>query len=228
MDSFLCTLTFAGLLIALVFYWFCFRILGHPAAERPRYFAFRILAAVAIPVMVAAGIGILLTWSLQPSHEVLVRQQAQRALIKSGWELVGLSELGFCLQANAPDHVTRKMIQQLSLSGTPGVLVVNAPEFDDDMLEMLEQSGSLDDTFFLDLDGTKITDRAVRVILRIPKLRWLVLNNTRLTDEGLWRSRGLSKLEFLSVVGSATTDAGLKRFRHARPDVKIDRRRRQD
>ncbi|MCA9129673.1 MAG: DUF3592 domain-containing protein [Planctomycetales bacterium] len=81
------------------------------------------------------------------------------------------------------------------------VRVVDLSEIDgtDGILEILVHFPTLE---HVSAKGKKITDQAVRHLLRLPNLRALDLHNTSLSSEGLRRLQQLQHLEMLSLKGT--------------------------
>jgi mono/diheme cytochrome c family protein len=63
--------------------------------------------------------------------------------------------------------------------------------------------------FWLDLQGSAITDAGLASVARCRNLTRLHLNRTAVSDGGLAALAGLASLEYLNVVGTGTGDAGL-------------------
>jgi uncharacterized membrane protein len=62
---------------------------------------------------------------------------------------------------------------------------------------------------WLDLGATRISDRGLNDVARLPNLTRLHLQHTQVGDEGVARLTGLSRLEYLNLYGTAVTDHGL-------------------
>ena len=61
----------------------------------------------------------------------------------------------------------------------------------------------------LDLSDTKITDEALAVIGKYPRLHWLNLNNTAVTDAGIAHLKGLVNLSYLNLHSTNVSDTAL-------------------
>ena len=76
-------------------------------------------------------------------------------------------------------------------------------------------------TFYM--DGTKLGDKTIDIVSKHP-LSTLSFSSTLVSDKSLPKIAKIKTLEFLSLANcSRITETGLKKFRKARPDVKIIR-----
>lgn len=66
-----------------------------------------------------------------------------------------------------------------------------------------------DNIAHLDLGRTAITDAALAIVGKLPRLARLDLRQTKVTDKGLESLTGLKKLQVLNLYGTEITDAGL-------------------
>ena len=64
--------------------------------------------------------------------------------------------------------------------------------------------------YFLNLQGTEITNAVLADAEELTDLHGLVLNDTQLTDDQLQHVTGLTKLSYLGLSFTQVTDAGLQ------------------
>jgi len=88
------------------------------------------------------------------------------------------------------------------------VSAVNASGFGDGQINLL--SSLSEQIIWLKLGGTKVTDAAVKEIVKLKNLNKLHLEYTAVTDAGLTTLKDLQYLEYINLVGTKITDAGLK------------------
>ena len=62
---------------------------------------------------------------------------------------------------------------------------------------------------WLDLGGTRVSDRGLAEVARLPNLTRLHLQHTEVSDGGVAHLTGLQRLEYLNLYGTAVTDEGL-------------------
>ncbi|CAH0994978.1 hypothetical protein EMA8858_01098 [Emticicia aquatica] len=67
-------------------------------------------------------------------------------------------------------------------------------------------------TLWLKLNNTQITDKALTEVSKLSNLTRLHLQNTKITDKGLDQLKTLQNLEYLNLIGTSITDTGLQRL----------------
>lgn len=67
-------------------------------------------------------------------------------------------------------------------------------------------------TLWLRLSDTQITDKAIDEIVKLKNLTRIHLENTKITDNGLLKLANLKNLEYLNLIGTQITDSGLKQL----------------
>ena len=67
-----------------------------------------------------------------------------------------------------------------------------------------------DQTLWLKLSNTQITDKSLIEIAKLKNLTRLHLEKTKISDNGLMELKGLQNLEYLNLIGTQISDAGLK------------------
>ncbi len=77
---------------------------------------------------------------------------------------------------------------------------------DKEVAQLATIAGSISE---LDLSDTKITDEALVVIGKLPRLTWLNLNNTAVTDAGIAHLKGLTHLSYLNLHSTNVSDTAL-------------------
>ena len=68
---------------------------------------------------------------------------------------------------------------------------------------------------------TKVDDRGLKAVARLPRLEVLKLDETKVTDEGLRALGGLKQLRDLSLRGTEVTPQAIADLRRARPQLKV-------
>lgn len=113
----------------------------------------------------------------------------------------------------ALDDLAAQQIQVQALEG--GWLDVNAAHtrngITDEQLALLAKAGPA--IAFLDLAGSGITDKQLRVLKSLPRLQRLHLERTPVSDAGVAAIAECSGLTYLNLTGTAVSDAGLPALR---------------
>ena len=78
-----------------------------------------------------------------------------------------------------------------------------------------------DHKIYLDLAGTKVSDRDMRTLKSQTELARLNLANTAITDEGLLLLYDARELEVLNLSGTQVTPAGIRSLREALPSLAV-------
>jgi len=73
----------------------------------------------------------------------------------------------------------------------------------------------------LDLDSTRITDKAMSKIGTFSAIEEIWIEDTKITDHGLDELAGLNRLQFISIMDCDISDAAVQRLRKAIPGVTI-------
>lgn len=86
--------------------------------------------------------------------------------------------------------------------------------------------GFLGDDFFytialVDLAGTRVSDRELKLLGNLADIRVLDLRGTQVTDAGMARLVNLGRLSRLDVRGTRVTDWGIQLLRERRPDLLV-------
>jgi uncharacterized membrane protein len=76
-------------------------------------------------------------------------------------------------------------------------------------------------TLWLRLSDTQITDKSVDEIIKLKNLTRLHLENTKITDAGVSKLTSLKNLEYINLIGTGITDAGLKQLANCKTLKKI-------
>ena len=109
----------------------------------------------------------------------------------------------------ALDDLAAQQIQVATLDG--GWLDVNAAHtrngITDEQLALLTKAGSA--IAFLDLAGSGVTDKQLRVLKSLPRLQRLHLERTPISDAGTAAIAECRELTYLNLTGTAVSDAGL-------------------
>ncbi len=82
-----------------------------------------------------------------------------------------------------------------------------ASRITDSSLGVLERVAS--QVLWLDLGGTRVSDRGLAALVPLANLTRLHLQRTEVGDRGMTQLSGLHRLEYLNLYGTAVTDAGL-------------------
>jgi uncharacterized membrane protein len=69
-----------------------------------------------------------------------------------------------------------------------------------------------DQTLWLRLSDTQITDKTLAEVAKLPNLTRLHLEQTKITDNGLNQLTALKNLEYLNLIGTKISDAGIKQL----------------
>jgi YHS domain-containing protein len=85
------------------------------------------------------------------------------------------------------------------------------PKVADAQLELLKPV--TEQTFWLNLAGTGVTDAGLAQIAGLKNLQRLHLEKTAITDAGLAHLKGLAELRYLNLYGTKVTDKGLESLR---------------
>ena len=84
---------------------------------------------------------------------------------------------------------------------------VNAPDFNDANASSISALGK--NLVWLRLGSTKITDKALVEVAKLPNLSRLNLEHTAITDDGLAQLSGLKNLQYLNLFDTKVSDKGL-------------------
>jgi hypothetical protein len=74
---------------------------------------------------------------------------------------------------------------------------------------------------WLRLCETRITDKGLKTLGQLPRLRGLELFNTKITDRGLVHLWGCQRLEHLDLNATEVTEAGVKELARHLPSCNI-------
>ncbi|MCU0469044.1 MAG: ribonuclease inhibitor [Arcicella sp.] len=85
---------------------------------------------------------------------------------------------------------------------------INARNLDDSKISLV--SNLADQIVWLKLGSTKITDKVLSDIAKLPHLTRLNLEHTAITDAGISQLRDLKYLEYINLFDTKVTDAGLR------------------
>jgi hypothetical protein len=85
-----------------------------------------------------------------------------------------------------------------------------AKEYSDGNIALLKPVAA--QIWWVDLAGTKVTDKGLAEVGAMKNLKRLYLQNTAVTDAGLGQLKGLSGLEYLNLYGTKVTNAGLQKL----------------
>lgn len=125
------------------------------------------------------------------------------------------ARLGRGLPPAAPDLIERARAHGALVSAEqPGSPLLRVEFFgsqdrvDDDTVRQLVPLR--DHITHLNLSGTRVTDRGLALLARMPRLTWLDLHDTRITDRGVAALVGLKELRHLNLYGTPVTDRGLR------------------
>lgn len=121
------------------------------------------------------------------SHEVSVIDAGVSEEIKKTGALI----LPFAQNNN---YIEISYINNSKLTDNEAVVVATAP----------------DQTLWLKLSNTQITDKSLIEIAKLKNLTRLHLEKTKISDNGLMELKGLQNLEYLNLIGTQISDAGLK------------------
>ena len=77
---------------------------------------------------------------------------------------------------------------------------------DKEITALLQIGGNISE---LDLSDTKITDEALTLIGKFPRLSWLNLHSTAVTDAGIAHLKGLTNLSYLNLHSTNVSDTAL-------------------
>lgn len=121
----------------------------------------------------------------------------------------------FSKKVNSADSNDIKALKALSIMITPvaqgqnylSVSSINYPGFNDDQVGLLSKISR--QVTWLQLNNTKITDKALVSISKMPNLTKLNLAYTTVTDAGMRQICSLPQLEYLNLTGTVVTDKGL-------------------
>jgi uncharacterized membrane protein len=78
-----------------------------------------------------------------------------------------------------------------------------------------------DQTLWVRLSDTKISDKTVDELIKLKNLTRLHLENTKITDAGIAKLSALQNLEYINLIGTGITDAGLKQLANCKNLKKI-------
>jgi mono/diheme cytochrome c family protein/YHS domain-containing protein len=105
----------------------------------------------------------------------------------------------------------------LPIHQTTNAYTVNAlpvqKEFGDKHVSELASSIA-EQTLWLNLSKTQITDAGITNLTKFKELRRLYLDNTKITDKALATISKLSNLEYLNLYGTEVTDAGVDQLKN--------------
>ena len=100
----------------------------------------------------------------------------------------------------------------MALASNTNLVSVNfsmaGPKVADAQLELLKPV--TEQTFWLNLAGTGVTDAGLSQIAGLKNLQRLHLEKTAVTDAGLAHLKGLAELRYLNLYGTKVTDKGLE------------------
>jgi YHS domain-containing protein len=103
----------------------------------------------------------------------------------------------------------------MALASNTNLVSVNfsmaGPKVADAQLELLKPV--TEQTFWLNLAGTGVTDAGLAQIAGLKNLQRLHLEKTAITDAGLAHLKGLAELRYLNLYGTKVTDKGLESLR---------------
>ncbi|PLK43589.1 c-type cytochrome domain-containing protein [Emticicia sp. TH156] len=88
---------------------------------------------------------------------------------------------------------------------------INKPKLTDNEVSVITKAK--DQTLWLKLSNTQITDIALAEVAKLTKLTRLHLENTKVTDNGLYQLNPLTSLEYLNLTGNKISDSGLKNLK---------------
>ena len=92
------------------------------------------------------------------------------------------------------NYVEISYINNAKLTDKEAIVLAKAPE----------------QTIWLKLSNTQITDKTLEEVAKLKYLTRLHLEKTKITDNGLNQLKTLQNLEYLNLIGTSITDAGLK------------------
>ena len=95
------------------------------------------------------------------------------------------------------NYVEISYINNSKLTDNEAVVISKAPE----------------QTLWLRLSNTQITDKTMAEVAKLTKLTRLHLEQTKVTDNGLYQLNPLVSLEYLNLTGNKITDSGLKNLK---------------
>ncbi|HEY1057040.1 MAG TPA: ribonuclease inhibitor, partial [Emticicia sp.] len=87
---------------------------------------------------------------------------------------------------------------------------INNSKFSDNEASVIPKAS--DQTLWLRLSDTQITDKALAEVAKLEKLTRLHLEQTKITDNGLGQLSTLKNLEYLNLIGTKISDAGIKQL----------------
>lgn len=73
----------------------------------------------------------------------------------------------------------------------------------------------------IDLDSTKITDESLKILSRYLTLQEIWVEDTAITDKGISYLHCLKKLKFISILDCAITDKAVQKLIDAIPNVLV-------
>jgi hypothetical protein len=103
----------------------------------------------------------------------------------------------------------------MALASNTNLVSVNfsmaGPKVTDAQLDLLKPVA--EQTFWLNLGGTAVTDAGLAQLAGLKNLQRLHLEKTAITDVGLAHLKGLAELRYLNLYGSKVTDKGLEHLK---------------
>lgn len=85
---------------------------------------------------------------------------------------------------------------------------INNSKLSDNQTSIIAKAS--EQTIWLKLNDTQITDKTLAEVAKLPNLTRLHLEQTKITDNGLGQLSALKNLEYLNLIGTKITDAGIK------------------